>query len=58
MYSKAVGEMLVCRLFEEAGLPLCMVRPSIVESAAEWPHAGWIEGVKVMDPIVVGYARG
>ena len=35
-----------------------VVRPSIIESALRDPHPGWLEGIKVADPIILAYARG
>jgi HAD superfamily hydrolase (TIGR01490 family) len=37
---------------------LTVVRPSIIESALRDPHPGWLEGIKVADPIILAYARG
>lgn len=52
-FTKWLGEQ---RLMES--LPrLTIVRPSIIESALEEPVAGWIEGVKVADAIILAYAR-
>ena len=39
-------------------VPLTVVRPAIVESAAREPIPGWIEAVRVADPLVVAYGRG
>jgi HAD superfamily hydrolase (TIGR01490 family) len=48
------------RAIEEAlvGLPLTIVRPSIIESALEKPYPGWIEGFKMAEPIILAYGRG
>lgn len=55
-FTKALAERAV---EAEAGdLELCIVRPSIIESAWKQPYAGWLDGFKVMEPIVVGYGRG
>ena len=37
---------------------LTVVRPSIIESALRDPRPGWLEGIKVADPIILAYARG
>ena len=53
--SKALAERELTR----RGIPnLTIVRPTIVESAAEWPYPGWLEGIKVADPILLAYGRG
>lgn len=53
-FTKWLGE----RFVERAGsrIHAAIVRPSIIESCAEAPHAGWIEGWKVADPLI--YAVG
>jgi alcohol-forming fatty acyl-CoA reductase len=55
-FTKALGERLVetCR----EGLPLSIVRPSIIESALERPYPGWIEGFKMAEPLLLAYGRG
>ncbi len=35
-----------------------IVRPSIIESALERPHVGWIEGFKMAEPLILAYGRG
>ncbi len=55
--TKALGE----RVAEEAardGVPVSIVRPSIVESALRHPYPGWIEGFKMAEPIILAYGRG
>jgi alcohol-forming fatty acyl-CoA reductase len=55
-FTKALGE----RAGEElgAGLPVSIVRPAIVESALQHPYAGWIDGFKMAEPIILAYGRG
>ncbi|MDA8020884.1 MAG: AMP-binding protein [Thermoanaerobaculia bacterium] len=54
--TKALAER---RLVGNRGdVPLAIVRPAIVESAAVEPVAGWIEAVRVTDPLLVAYGRG
>jgi alcohol-forming fatty acyl-CoA reductase len=50
--SKALGE----RLLTESGARLTIVRPTIIESALRRPHPGWLEGIKVADPLILAYA--
>ncbi|MDH3403393.1 MAG: AMP-binding protein [Acidobacteriota bacterium] len=54
--TKALGERLLER--ERGAVPLAIVRPAIVESALAEPLPGWIEAVRVADPLLVAYARG
>ncbi len=37
---------------------LSIVRPSVIESALRTPYPGWLEGLKVADPIILAYGRG
>jgi alcohol-forming fatty acyl-CoA reductase len=53
--SKALAERA---LAAESPRSLTVVRPSIIESALRDPHPGWLEGIKVADPIILAYARG
>jgi HAD superfamily hydrolase (TIGR01490 family) len=57
-FTKAMGERAVEELAAEAGLPLSIVRPSIIESALAHPYPGWIEGFKMAEPIILAYGRG
>ena len=56
--SKALGERVAERLWADAGHRLSIVRPAIIESALRDPFPGWIDGFKVVDPIISAYARG
>jgi fatty acyl-CoA reductase len=53
--SKALAERA---LLAEGVRPLSIMRPSIIESALRDPYPGWIEGIKVADPIILAYAQG
>jgi nucleoside-diphosphate-sugar epimerase len=50
--TKALGE----RLLAESSESLTIVRPSIIESALSQPRPGWLEGIKVADPLILAYA--
>jgi hypothetical protein len=50
--TKAIGETLL----RGESPRTTIVRPSIVESALQRPHPGWIEGFKVADPLIIAYA--
>jgi HAD superfamily hydrolase (TIGR01490 family) len=55
-FTKALGERLV---EQHAGsAPVTILRPSIIESALELPHPGWIEGFKMAEPLILAYGRG
>lgn len=55
-FTKALGE----RVVEEHALThrASIVRPSIIESALQRPHPGWIEGFKMAEPLILAYGRG
>ena len=55
-FTKAMGERVVEA--HAAHAPVSIVRPSIIESALERPHAGWIEGFKMAEPLILAYGRG
>jgi nucleoside-diphosphate-sugar epimerase len=50
--SKALGERLVA----EISTHTTVIRPTIVESALKTPRPGWLEGIKVADPLILAYA--
>lgn len=54
-FTKWLGEQLLLKRMR--GKTLTIVRPSVIESCLEEPVAGWIEGVKVTDAILLAYAR-
>src|SRR3954447_11586000 len=55
-FTKALGE----RIVEEHARThrVSIVRPSIIESALVKPYPGWIEGFKMMEPLILAYGRG
>ncbi len=55
-FTKALGEQMVAR--ERRDIPTAIVRPSIIESSLFEPEAGWIDGYRMADPIIVAYGKG
>jgi 1-acyl-sn-glycerol-3-phosphate acyltransferase len=55
-FTKAMGEQLLHSYRGE--VPSLVLRPSIIESALQFPAPGWIEGYRMMDPLIVGFGRG
>src|SRR4051794_34851725 len=53
--SKAMGERTMLAADPKQ---LTIVRPAIVESALRTPYPGWMESLKVADPILLGYGAG
>ena len=54
-FTKALGEQLFDR--HRGDVPGLILRPAIIESALRTPAPGWIDGYRMMDPLIVGYAR-
>ena len=54
--TKAMGEQLIVK--HRGDLPTAIIRPSIVESALVDPEPGWIEGLKVADPLIDAVSKG
>ncbi|KAL3530408.1 hypothetical protein ACH5RR_009730 [Cinchona calisaya] len=56
VFTKAMGEMLLGHL--RGNVPLVIVRPTIITSTFKEPFPGWVEGIRTIDSIAVGYAKG
>lgn len=56
VFTKAMGEMMLENMREH--LPMVILRPSIVESSMNEPFPGWMEGCRMMDPILLSYGKG
>ncbi len=54
-FTKAMGEQSVAR--HRGDVPTLIVRPAVIESALRTPAPGWIDGYRMLEPLVVGYAR-
>jgi fatty acyl-CoA reductase len=55
-FSKALGEQLLVK--SANGVPIIILRPSVVESTLYQPEPGWIEGFRMSSPILFGYGQG
>ncbi|GLJ05638.1 hypothetical protein SUGI_0021940 [Cryptomeria japonica] len=55
-FTKAMGEVLLAN--GRGDLPVVILRPSIIESTYSSPFPGWIEGHRMLDPIISHYAKG
>nr|DAD48443.1 TPA_asm: hypothetical protein HUJ06_018380 [Nelumbo nucifera] len=55
-FTKAMGEMMINSTRGE--IPVVIIRPSIVESTFRDPFPGWIEGIRMIDPLVSYYGKG
>ncbi|XP_050367776.1 fatty acyl-CoA reductase 3-like [Argentina anserina] len=56
VFSKAMGEMLIGEL--RGDLPVVILRPTIITSTYKEPFPGWVEGIRTIDSIAVGYGKG
>ena len=56
--SKSLAEAAMAETCAAAGLPLSVVRPSIIESAVAEPRPGWITGLRMAEPIILAFGRG
>lgn len=55
-YTKALGELAVVRA--AATVPLGIVRPAVIESSLNEPSPGWLDGLRMADPLIVAIGKG
>ncbi|KAK4253636.1 hypothetical protein QN277_010284 [Acacia crassicarpa] len=55
-FTKAMGEMLINNFRDD--IPMVILRPSVVESSYSQPFPGWIQGYRVLDPLIFNYGKG
>ncbi|EOY09601.1 Jojoba acyl CoA reductase-related male sterility protein [Theobroma cacao] len=55
-FTKAMGEMMINNMRGE--IPVVIIRPSVIESTCKEPFPGWMEGNRMMDPLVLCYGKG
>ncbi|KAF7050415.1 hypothetical protein CFC21_058787 [Triticum aestivum] len=56
VFTKAMGEMVINSMRGE--IPVVTIRPSVIESTWRDPFPGWMEGNRMMDPVVLYYGKG
>ncbi|KAJ0816470.1 putative oxidoreductase [Helianthus annuus] len=56
VFTKAMGEMMIDKMGGD--IPIVIIRPSVIESTYKEPFPGWMEGNRMMDPIVLYYGKG
>ncbi|TVU30888.1 hypothetical protein EJB05_22538 [Eragrostis curvula] len=56
VFTKAMGEMGINCMRGE--IPVVTIRPSIIESTLTEPFPGWIEGSRMIDPVILYYGKG
>jgi alcohol-forming fatty acyl-CoA reductase len=57
-FTKALGERVAEQLWAETGHRLSIVRPAVVESALRHPYPGWLDGFKMIDPLIIAFGMG
>ncbi len=55
-YTKFLGEQLIN--LTHGDIPTVIVRPSIIESSLREPEPGWLDGLRMADPIIIGFGKG
>ncbi len=55
-FTKALAEQALVETHGE--VPLAIVRPSIIESSLLQPQPGWLEGLRMADPMILAFGRG
>lgn len=55
VFTKAMGEMMLGHL--QIDFPVVILRPSIITSTLKEPLPGWMEGIRTIDSVVLGYAK-
>lgn len=55
-YTKALGEQMVLR--HHGKVPTAILRPSVIESSLSEPSPGWLDGLRMADPLIVAIGKG
>lgn len=55
-YTKFLGEQLV--KLNHQPVAAVVVRPAIIESSLSEPEPGWLDGLRMADPIIIGFGKG
>ncbi|KAJ0806407.1 putative oxidoreductase [Helianthus annuus] len=56
VFTKALGEMIIGHL--KGDMPVVILRPTIVTSTFKEPFPGWVEGIRTIDSLALGYGKG
>ncbi|EES15187.1 fatty acyl-CoA reductase 1 [Sorghum bicolor] len=55
VFTKAMGEMVLGQL--RGDMPVVVMRPSIITSVLADPLPGWMQGMRTIDTLIIGYAK-
>ena len=56
-YTKALGEQLLVQK-RQPETPTIIIRPSVIESSLAEPTPGWLDGLRMADPLIVAIGKG
>ncbi|GAV66458.1 Sterile domain-containing protein/NAD_binding_4 domain-containing protein [Cephalotus follicularis] len=55
VFTKAMGEMIIDNM--RGDIPVVIIRPSTIESTVKEPFPGWIQGYRVLEPVLMAIGR-
>ncbi len=55
-FTKWLAEQFVAR--DRGDVPLVLFRPAIIEGSYDEPAPGWIDGLRMADPLILAFGRG
>ncbi|XP_051134510.1 fatty acyl-CoA reductase 3-like [Andrographis paniculata] len=59
VFTKAMAEMIMeSSKDDNNNIPIVIIRPTIVTSTFKEPFPGWVEGVRTIDSLALGYGKG
>ncbi|KAL5583152.1 hypothetical protein UlMin_015594 [Ulmus minor] len=58
VFTKAMGEMCLSAAQSKHNIPIVILRPTMITSTYKEPFPGWIEGLRTIDSVIVGYGKG
>ncbi|KAK9126685.1 hypothetical protein Scep_015531 [Stephania cephalantha] len=56
VFTKALGEMLIED--NKENIPVAIIRPTIITSTYKEPFPGWVDGIRTIDHMFIGYGKG
>ena len=55
-YTKAIGERTI--VTRRGQVPTVIIRPSVIESSLAEPSPGWLDGLRMADPLIAAIGKG
>ncbi|KAK9126680.1 hypothetical protein Scep_015526 [Stephania cephalantha] len=56
VFTKALGEMLIGD--NKENISVAIIRPTIITSTYKEPFPGWVDGIRTIDHMFIGYGKG